>query len=62
MIYDPSDFSEICLVEGRRVDRTEESQMFRSLDQTVFFLGPLVKSNFLGEILINELLKLKYTH
>ena len=28
----------------------EESQIFRSLDQTNFFLGHLEKSNFWGEI------------
>ena len=41
VIYDPLRFAQFF-----------ESQIFRSLDQTDFFLGNLEKSNFWGEILI----------
>ena len=40
----PSDLPEFFLVDGLWIDTpVEESQMFTSLDQTVYFLGHLEK-------------------
>ena len=51
VIYDPLRFARK-FVRGKAYGYIEESQMFRSLDQTDFFPGNLEKSNFWGEILI----------
>ena len=51
VIYDPLRFARI-FFGWKAYGEIEESQIFRSLDQTDFFLGNLEKSIFWGEILI----------